>query len=152
MNCPISPTGRSAFSVSILAFTNKNPVPPGENYPTSGLAEDARVFQATILTAVVASELRWSGTHDPREQRFFWMNFARRTSPRHSSLLPSPRGNDYAGFFYFLRRARVAFGQMDFRPTFARSSCSRCNHYTGGPHSDRDDERSARSGRSSPCL
>jgi len=38
----------------------------GENY--LWLGEDARIFQRTILTAVVAAEL-YAGTHDHREKR-----------------------------------------------------------------------------------
>ena len=48
----------------------------GENY--LWLGEDARIFQRTILTAVVAAEL-YAGTHNRREKKP-WMGFARRTA------------------------------------------------------------------------
>jgi len=56
----------------------------GEKY--SWLGEDARLFQRTILTAVVAAEL-YAGTAANRKSER-WMNFVRPTVPWAISLSP----------------------------------------------------------------
>ena len=55
------PAGPLLFDTSIYIRFSR-----GENY--LWLGEDARVFQRTILTAVVAAEL-YAGTHNRREKR-----------------------------------------------------------------------------------
>ena len=80
----------------------------GENY--LWLGEDARVFQRTILTAVVAAEL-YAGTHDHREKRVLDELCRAHRALGHFSSPPAATWID-AGIL--LRRARSAFGQMDF--------------------------------------
>src|SRR2546430_9737847 len=80
----------------------------GENY--FWLGQDARVFQRTILTAVVAAEL-YAGTHDYREKRVLDELCRAHVALGHFSSPPSAAWID-AGIL--LRRARSAFGQMDF--------------------------------------
>jgi hypothetical protein len=61
----------------------------GQNY--LWLGEDARIFQRTILTAVVAAEL-YAGTHDHREKRVL-DELCKATKPLVSSrLLPRRHG------------------------------------------------------------
>jgi predicted nucleic acid-binding protein len=80
----------------------------GEGYVWLG--EDARVFQRTILTAVVAAEL-YAGTRNHREKRALdELCRVHRTLGHFSS--PSAAAWVEAGIL--LRRARSAFGQMDF--------------------------------------
>jgi predicted nucleic acid-binding protein len=80
----------------------------GEGY--AWLGQDARVFQRTILTAVVAAEL-YAGTHDHREKRTL-----DELCRAHHSLghLASPPATTWVEAGILLRRARSAFGQMDF--------------------------------------
>jgi predicted nucleic acid-binding protein len=80
----------------------------GEDY--LWLGEDARVFQRTILTAVVAAEL-YAGTHDQREKRAL-----DELCRAHSSLghFSSPSAVAWIDAGILLRRARRVFGQMDF--------------------------------------
>jgi predicted nucleic acid-binding protein len=80
----------------------------GEGY--AWLGEDARVFQRTILTAVVAAEL-YAGAHDHREKRAL-----DELCRAHRSLghLSSPPATSWVEAGVLLRRARSAFGQMDF--------------------------------------
>jgi predicted nucleic acid-binding protein len=80
----------------------------GEDY--FWLGEDARVFQRTILTAVVAAEL-YAGTHDQREKRALDELCRAHRSLGHFSS-PSAVAWIHAGIL--LRRARRVFGQMDF--------------------------------------
>jgi predicted nucleic acid-binding protein len=80
----------------------------GEAY--AWLGEDARVFQRTILTAVVAAEL-YAGARDHREKRAL-----DELCRAHRSLghLASPPAAMWVEAGILLRRARSAFGQMDF--------------------------------------
>ena len=80
----------------------------GENY--LWLGEDARVFQRTILTAVVAAEL-YAGTRDHREKRVLDELCKAHRALGHFSSPPAAAWID-AGIL--LRRARTAYGQMDF--------------------------------------
>jgi predicted nucleic acid-binding protein len=80
----------------------------GENY--LWLGEDARVFQRTILTAVVAAEL-YAGTHDHREKRALDALCRAHVALGHFS---SPSAAAWIDAGILLRRARRAFGQMDF--------------------------------------
>jgi len=80
----------------------------GENY--LWLGEDARVFQRTILTAVVAAEL-YAGTHNHREKRALdELCQAHRALGRFSS----PAAAVWIDTGILLRRGRSVFGQMDF--------------------------------------
>jgi len=80
----------------------------GENY--LWLGEDARVFQRTILTAVVAAEL-YAGTHNHREKRALdELCQAHRALGRFSS----PAAAVWIDTGILRRRARSVFGQMDF--------------------------------------
>jgi predicted nucleic acid-binding protein len=80
----------------------------GEGY--AWLGQDARVFQRTILTAVVAAEL-YAGTHDHRGKRAL-----DELCRAHRSLghLTSPPGTAWIEAGILLRRARNTFGQIDF--------------------------------------
>lgn len=80
----------------------------GEDYPWLG--SDARVFQRTILTAVVASEL-YAGTRDRREKRAL-----DELCRAHQSLghLSAPSATTWMETGILLRRARTAIGQLDF--------------------------------------
>jgi len=80
----------------------------GEKYPWLG--EDARLFQRTILTAVVAAEL-YAGTHSQQEKRAL-----DQLCQAHSALghFSSPAGSAWIDTGILLRRFRSTFGQMDF--------------------------------------
>ncbi len=80
----------------------------GENY--LWLGEDARVFQRTVLTAVVASEL-YAGTHNHREKRVLDELCRAHMALGHFS---SPSSEVWIDAGILLRRARSAFGQIDF--------------------------------------
>jgi predicted nucleic acid-binding protein len=80
----------------------------GERY--AWLAEDAGVFQRTILTAVVAAEL-YAGAHDHREKRALDGLCRAHRSLGH---LSSPPATAWIEAGIVLRRARSAFGQIDF--------------------------------------
>ena len=80
----------------------------GEDY--LWLGQDARVFQRTILTAVVAAEL-YDGTRDRREKRALDALCRAHQSLGHFS---SPPGEAWINAGVLLRRARASFGQMDF--------------------------------------
>ena len=79
----------------------------GEGY--AWVSEDARVFQRTILTAVVAAEL-YAGTRDRREKRALDNLCRAHRSLGHFSSPPSAAWTE-AGI---LLRTHAAFGQMDF--------------------------------------
>jgi predicted nucleic acid-binding protein len=80
----------------------------GESY--LWLGEDARVFQRTILTAVVAAEL-YAGTHNRREKRALDELCQAHRVLGHFSSPPAAAWVDTG---MLLRRARSVFGQMDF--------------------------------------
>jgi predicted nucleic acid-binding protein len=80
----------------------------GENY--LWLGEDARVFQRTILTAVVAAEL-YAGTHNHREKRALDELCQAHRALGHFSSPPTAAWIDTG---ILLRRAQRVFGQMDF--------------------------------------
>lgn len=84
----------------------------GENY--FWLGDDARVFQRTILTAVVAAEL-YAGTHDYREKRAL-----DRLCRAHQALghFSSPPAATWIETGMLLRRARRTFGQLQFAHHF----------------------------------
>jgi predicted nucleic acid-binding protein len=84
----------------------------GENY--LWLGEDARVFQRTILTAVVAAEL-YAGTHDQREKRVLDELCKAHRALGHFSSPPAAAWID-AGIL--LRCARSAYRQMHFARHF----------------------------------
>jgi predicted nucleic acid-binding protein len=97
------PSGPLLFDTGIYIRFSR-----GENYPWLG--EDARVFQRTILTAVVAAEL-YAGTHTQREKRAL-----DELCQAHSALghFSSPSAATWIDVGILLRRARDVFGQMDF--------------------------------------
>ena len=80
----------------------------GENY--LWLGEDARVFQRTILTGVVAAEL-YAGTHNHREKRAL-----DELCRAHSALghFSSPSAAAWIDTGILLRRARSVSGQLHF--------------------------------------
>jgi len=80
----------------------------GENY--LWLGEDARVFQRTILTAVVAAEL-YAGTRQRREKRALDDLCRAHQALGHFS---SPPAKAWVDAGVLLRRARTTLGQMDF--------------------------------------
>ena len=80
----------------------------GENY--LWLGEDARIFQRTILTAVVAAEL-YAGTHNRREKRILDELCQAHRALGHFSSPPAAAWIDTG---VLLRRARSVFGQLDF--------------------------------------
>ena len=97
------PTGPLMFDTGIYIRFSR-----GENY--LWLGEDARVFQRTILTAVVAAEL-YAGTHSHREKRALdELCQAHRALGRFSS----PSAASWVDTGILLRRARSVFGQVDF--------------------------------------
>ncbi|MFZ3211139.1 MAG: type II toxin-antitoxin system VapC family toxin [Terriglobales bacterium] len=80
----------------------------GENY--SWLGTDARVFQRTVLTAVVAAEL-YAGARSQREKRAL-----DKLCQAHHALghFSSPSAAAWIDTGVLLRRARSLFGQMEF--------------------------------------
>jgi predicted nucleic acid-binding protein len=74
------------------------------------LGEDARIFQRTILTAVVAAEL-YAGTHSPKEKRALDELCQAHQALGHFS---SPPASAWIDTGILLRRARSTFGKMDF--------------------------------------
>jgi len=80
----------------------------GERY--FWLGEDARIFQRTILTAVVVAEL-YAGTHGRKEKRAL-----DKLCQAHHALghFSSPPSSAWVDTGILLRRARRTFGQMDF--------------------------------------
>src|SRR5260370_23045251 len=95
--------GRRLFDTGVYIRFSR-----GENY--LWLGEDSRVFQRTILTAVVAAEL-YAGTHNHREKRVL-DNLCR----AHGALghFSSPSSAAWIDAGILLRRARRAYRQMDF--------------------------------------
>jgi predicted nucleic acid-binding protein len=84
----------------------------GEKYPWLG--EDARIFQRTILTAVVAAEL-YAGTHSQREQRALDDLCQAHRALGHFS---SPPGSAWVDSGILIRRSRSILGQIDFASHF----------------------------------
>jgi predicted nucleic acid-binding protein len=80
----------------------------GENY--LWLGEDARVFQRSILTAVVAAEL-YAGTDSRREKQALDELCHAHHALGHFSSPPAAAWIDTG---VLLRRGRSVFGQMDF--------------------------------------
>jgi predicted nucleic acid-binding protein len=80
----------------------------GEGY--LWLGEEARVFQRTILTAVVAAEL-YAGTHNYREKRALDELCQAHRALGHFSSPPAAAWVDTG---ILLRRGRTMLGQMDF--------------------------------------
>ncbi len=80
----------------------------GEDYPWLG--EDRGVFQRTILTTVVAAEL-CAGTHDRREKKTLDELCRAHHALGHFS---SPTAGAWIETGILLRRARSAYGQIDF--------------------------------------
>jgi len=97
------PAGPLVFDTGIYIRFSR-----GENY--TWLGEDARIFQRTMLTAVVAAEL-YAGTRNHREKRA-----VDGLCRAHGSLghFASPPVATWIETGILLRRARGAFGQMDF--------------------------------------
>jgi predicted nucleic acid-binding protein len=84
----------------------------GEKYPWLG--EDARIFQRTILTAVVAAEL-YAGTHSQREKRALDDLCQAHRALGHFS---SPPGSAWVDSGILIRRSRSILGQIDFASHF----------------------------------
>jgi predicted nucleic acid-binding protein len=80
----------------------------GEKY--LWLDEDARIFQRTILTAVVAAEL-YAGTHSQQEQRALDELCQAHRVLGHFCSLP---GSTCIDTGILLRRSRSTFGPIDF--------------------------------------
>jgi predicted nucleic acid-binding protein len=80
----------------------------GEDY--FWLGDDARVFQRTVLTSVVAAEL-YAGTRSRREKRSLDELCRAHRVLGHFS---SPSAGSWIDTGILLRRARTVFGQMDF--------------------------------------
>ena len=74
------------------------------------LGDDARIFQRTILTAVVAAEL-YAGTHDHREKRALDELCQAYRALGHFSSPSTPAWVDTG---ILLRRARSVFGEIEF--------------------------------------
>jgi predicted nucleic acid-binding protein len=74
------------------------------------LGEDARIFQRTILTAVVAAEL-YAGSHSQQEKRALDELCQAHRALSHFS---SPPDSAWIDTGILLRRSRRTFGQMDF--------------------------------------
>jgi predicted nucleic acid-binding protein len=84
----------------------------GEDY--RWLGEDDRVFQRTILTTVVAAEL-YAGTRDRREKQVLDELCRAHGALGHFS---SPPALVWVDTGILVRRARSAFGQLDFARHF----------------------------------
>ena len=97
------PDGHLLFDTGIYIRFSR-----GEDYPWLG--EDPKVFQRTILTAVVAAEL-YAGTRNHREKRALDELCHAHHALDHFSSPPMTAWVD-AGIL--LRRAGSAFGKMDF--------------------------------------
>jgi predicted nucleic acid-binding protein len=97
------PAGLLLFDTGIYVRFSR-----GEKY--HWLGEDARLFQRTILTAVVAAEL-YAGTHTQQEKRAL-----DQLCQAHSALghFSSPPASAWIDTGILLRRFRSTFGQMDF--------------------------------------
>ena len=80
----------------------------GEKY--LWLGEDARIFERTILTAVVAAEL-YAGTHSLQEKRALDELCQAHRALAHFSSSPCSAWID-AGILF--RRSQSTFGQVDF--------------------------------------
>jgi predicted nucleic acid-binding protein len=96
------PSGLLLFDTGVYIRLSR-----GEGYAWLG---EAGVFQRTILTAVVAAEL-YAGTHDHREKRAMDELCRAHRSLGHFS---SPPATAWIETGILLRRARSAFGQIDF--------------------------------------
>jgi predicted nucleic acid-binding protein len=97
------PAGPLLFDTGIYVRFSR-----GENY--LWLGEDAAIFQRTIFTAVVAAQL-YAGTRDRREKRALDELCRAHHALGHFISPPAAVWTD-AGVL--LRRARMAFGKMDF--------------------------------------
>jgi predicted nucleic acid-binding protein len=97
------PTGLLLFDTGIYIRFSR-----GEKY--LWLGEDARIFQRTIFTAVVAAEL-YAGTRSQPEKRAL-----DKLCQAHHALghFSSPPGSAWIDAGILLRRTRSTFGQMDF--------------------------------------
>ncbi len=84
----------------------------GEKY--LWLGDDVKVFQRTVLTAVVAGEL-YAGAHDRQEKRALDELCRAHDALGHFSSPPAAAWIDTG---VLLRRARNVFGQMDFSHHF----------------------------------
>jgi predicted nucleic acid-binding protein len=84
----------------------------GERY--HWLGEDARIFQRTVLTAVVAAEL-YAGAHSQQEKRALDELCQSHDALGHFS---SPPGSAWIDTGILLRRSRSTSGQMDFASHF----------------------------------
>jgi len=101
------PSGQLLFDTGIYIRFSR-----GEKY--DWLAGDARVFQRTILTAVVAAEL-YAGTRNPREKRALdELCRAHRTLGHFAS----PSEADWVETGMLLCRARRTFGHINFAAHF----------------------------------
>jgi predicted nucleic acid-binding protein len=101
------PAGQLLFDTGIYIRFSR-----GEKYPWLG--EDARIFQRTILTAVVAAEL-YAGTHSQREKRALDDLCQAHRALGHFS---SPPGSAWVDSGTLIRRSRSMFGQIDFASHF----------------------------------
>jgi predicted nucleic acid-binding protein len=97
------PTGPLLFDTGIYIRFSR-----GENY--LWLGDDARVFQRTILTAVVAAEL-YAGTHNRREKCALDALCQAYHALGHFS---SPSTAAWIDNGILLCRARSVFGEMEF--------------------------------------
>jgi len=101
------PTGPLLFDTGMYIRFSQ-----GEDY--AWLGEDPRVFQRTILTAVVAAEL-YAGTHDHREKRALDELCRAHHALGHFS---SPTAAGWIDTGILLRRAQATYGRMDFAHHF----------------------------------
>ncbi len=85
----------------------------GENY--LWLGEDARVFQRTILTAVVAAEL-YAGTHDHREKRVLRAECLRANGFRPPLSRSADRAGSCAGWGHTRDRECQRFRALEISP------------------------------------
>jgi predicted nucleic acid-binding protein len=101
------PAGRLLFDTGIYIQFSR-----GEKY--LWLGEDARIFQRTILTAVVAAEL-YAGTHSQQEKRALDELCQAHRALGHFSF---PSGSAWVDAGILIRRSRSTFGEMDFASHF----------------------------------
>jgi predicted nucleic acid-binding protein len=101
------PPGRLLFDTGIYIRYSW-----GSDY--AWLGDDARVFQRTILSAVVAAEL-YAGARDHREKRLLDELCRAHRALGHFSFPPADAWIDTG---ILLRRSRSTFGPMDFAHHF----------------------------------
>jgi predicted nucleic acid-binding protein len=122
----------SSLPAGLLLFDIYIRFSRGEKY--LWLGEDVRIFQRTILSAVVAAEL-YAGTNSQQEKRALDELCKAHHALGHFS---SPPGSAWIDTGILLRRSRSTFGQMDFVGHFRDLLIASEAMRTGGHYGDRE--------------